>query len=163
MSTIDRYGIRAQVPDGWQARVRKRPALAAASTAGSASTAREVARPVLHMASRSLPDDLGDFGGELVAAMGSSDVFLALIDYGSDVADRGLFAKQGVPNLAPSQFSPNRMARYIPGRSACQHFFSDNGRAFCLYAVVGAHSRRMATVPRLATAATGLRVSGGVS
>jgi hypothetical protein len=42
------------------------------------------------------------------------------------------------------------MFRAIPGRSASQHFFTAQERAFCLFTVVGSHSRRMATVPRAA-------------
>lgn len=159
MTTIDRYGIRVPVPDGWHGRIRQRPNPSAADRRAAATPAsQEVSRPVLHLATRSLPSDLADFGGEVVAGLGSDDIFLALVDYGTAVADQGLFARQGLPRLAPSQFSPNRMAQYVPGRSACQHFFSEAGRAFCLYAVVGAHSRRMATVPRLARAAQGMRL-----
>ena len=35
-------------------------------------------------------------------------------------------------------------------RSAGQWFFTERGHGFCLYAVAGAHSRRMATVPAIA-------------
>ena len=42
--------------------------------------------------------------------------------------------------------------------SASQHFFSTGGRAFCLYTVIGSHSRRMATVPRAAAVTRSLAV-----
>jgi hypothetical protein len=34
--------------------------------------------------------------------------------------------------------------------SASQQFFSQGGRAFCLFTVLGSHARRMASVPRAA-------------
>ena len=89
---------------------------------------------------------------------GREDVFVALVEYGSDLADTGLFERQGVPRLAPSQFGPHRMPRDIVGRSASQHFFSVGGRAFCLFTVLGSHSRRMATVPRAAAVARSLEI-----
>lgn len=158
MATLDRLGMTVDVPDGWEGRVTRRADAAAARLNSADPSAGDVSRPVLHMATRALPTSMGDFGGELVERLGSEDIFLAVIDYGPEVAGRGLFASRGVPRLAPSQFGANRMARHVPGRSACQHFFSDAGRGFCLYAVVGAHSRRMSTVPRLATVAAGLRM-----
>ena len=104
------------------------------------------------------PATVGDFGSGAVEALGPEDVFVALVEYGSDLADTGLFEKQGVPRLAPSQFGPHRMPRDIVGRSASQHFFSVGGRAFCLFTVLGSHSRRMATVPRAAAVARSLQI-----
>lgn len=150
------YGIRAQTPPGWTVQIRRRPGPTSGSgvsrigpTGDTASVPTDgVPHPVLHACTRPVPDTTGDFGGGLVDTLGPDDVFLALLEYGSEVADQGLFAKQGLPRLAPSQFSGNRMPRYLPGLSASQHFFSDGGRAFCLYTVLGSHSRRMALVPR---------------
>ena len=50
------------------------------------------------------------------------------------------------------------MPRDVVGRSASQHFFSEGGRAFCLFTVLGSHSRRMATVPRAAAVVKTLTV-----
>jgi hypothetical protein len=43
--------------------------------------------------------------------------------------------------------------------SASQHFFSDGGRAFCLFTVLGSHARRMASVPRAAALVGTLRIT----
>ena len=76
---------------------------------------------------------------------------MALVEYGSDLAGDGLFERQGVAAAGARRSSrPHRMPRAIPGRSASQHFFTAEGRAFCLFTVLGSHSRRMATVPRAA-------------
>lgn len=160
------YGITVDVPSGWAASVQRRPvAPDGASDATSRSAGSRTARlgvertmPVVHVSSRVIPQGVGDFGSGLVEVMGSEDVFVALVEYGSDLADTGLFERQGMPRLAPSQFSPNRMQRALPGRSASQHFFSVGGRAFCLYTVIGSHDRRMATVPRAAGVVRSLAV-----
>lgn len=160
--------IAAQAPPGWHVRVNTRAQVAAGaknpSTGAPADGAGDVTRPILHAATRPLPTGLADFGGELIDALGPDDAFVALIDHGPDVAGAGLFAKQGRPTIAPSQFAANRLARYVPGRSAGQWFFSEGGHGFCLYAVAGAHSRRMATVPTIARVVSSIRVgpSGSV-
>ncbi len=115
--------------------------------------------PILHACTLDLPANRGDFGSGVVDLLGSEDIFISLIEYGSDVADQGLFADQGMPRLAPSQFGPARLQRPLPGRSASQHFFSVGGRAFCLFTVIGSHSRRMGTVPRAAAVVRGFGVT----
>lgn len=158
----------AQAPPGWHVRVRTRPQVASGarnpSTGAPVDGAGDVTRPILHAASRRLPDGLADFGGELIDVLGPDDAFVALIDHGPEVAGFGLFAKQGRPTIAPSQFASNRLARYVPGRSAGQWFFTEHGHGFCLYAVTGAHSRRMAIVPTIARVVSSIRVgpSGSV-
>ena len=119
----------------------------------------DVTRPVLHACTRPLPADRGDFGSGVVDLLGPDDVFVALVDYGSEVADVGLFANQGMPRLAPSQFGPNRLQRPLPGLSASQHFFSEGGRAFCLFTVLGSHARRMATVQRAVALVRTVRIT----
>jgi hypothetical protein len=162
------YGISVDVPTGWSSSIQRRPVdapmdalpdlppdLAPAPDARGVTPAVPAAPgertlPVVHVCSRPIPAGVGDFGAGLLEVLGTEDVFVALVEYGSDLAGEGLFARQGWPRLAPSQFSPARMFREIPGRSASQHFFTAQERAFCLFTVVGSHSRRMATVPRAA-------------
>lgn len=169
------YGLGLDVPSGWSSAILRRPVGAPDverdPLTGGPSTAdprdravgpvpgpQERTLPVVHVCSRPLPATVGDFGGGLVEVLAPDDVFVALLEYGSDLADSGLFERQGVPRLAPSQFAPNRMPRDIPGRSASQHFFSVGGRAFCLFTVLGSHSRRMATAPRAAAVVRSLTV-----
>lgn len=144
-----RFGLAAHPPAGWRVEVARRPVVEPGSRT----------YPVLHAATVDLPATRGDFGTGVVDILGPQDAFVALIEYGDNVADQGLFAKQGMPAIAPSQFSPNRLQRQLPGRSAAQHFFSEGGRAFCLFAVVGEHSRRMATVPHVARMTSTLRIT----
>jgi hypothetical protein len=148
--TTSRYGLSVEGADpGWETRVYRR----------DVHDPAEVTHPVLHACTRALPAERGDFGSGVIDQLGSDDVFVSLIEFGSEVADQGLFARQGRPALAPSQFATNRLARSYPGVSAAQHFFSEGGRAFCLFVVLGAHSRRMALVPRAEQMVRSLRVT----
>ena len=145
----DNYGMGAKTPRGWTVEVRRLPgAEPPALGARTVVPQDDVTRGVLHACTRPMPRDRGDFGSGVVELLGPDDVFVALVDYGTEVADQGLFEKQGVPRLAPSQFAPNRLQRPLPGLSASQHFFSSGGRGFCLFTVVGSHARRMASVAR---------------
>lgn len=164
------YGISVEVPVGWSAALVRRTVTRgdaphrpekgtpAVPDLGARALLTERTMPVLHVATRPVPEGVGDFGAGVIENLAAEDVFVALIEYGSDLADVGLFEKQGVPRLAPSQFGTNRMPREIAGRSASQHFFSVGGRAFCLFTVLGSHSRRMATVPRAAAVARSLEI-----
>jgi hypothetical protein len=162
--------MRADAPAGWQVAVTRRPGAAPSATVaelgpGARSAADglgpedDVTRPVLHACTRPMPADRGDFGSNVVDLLGPDDIFVALVDYGTEVADQGLFERQGMPRLAPSQFGPNRLQRPLPGLSASQHFFSSGGRAFCLFTVVGSHARRMASVPRAAALVKTIRIT----
>jgi hypothetical protein len=169
----EKFGLAAIPPRGWHVAVTRRPgaepvppvesgqsALTQRSAATpTVATVADVTRPVLHACTRALPADRGDFGSGVVDLLGPDDIFVALVDYGTEVADQGLFEKQGLPKLAPSQFAPNRLQRPLPGLSASQHFFSSGGRAFCLFTVIGSHARRMASVPRAASMVATLRIT----
>ena len=61
-----------------------------------------------------------------------------------------LFAAQGLPtSLDPDDFSPNVLQRTIRGQAGVQKFFHDQGRAFCLYVVLGSFADRQQLVPRV--------------
>jgi hypothetical protein len=146
---IARYGLSVEGLPGWEARISRRPE----------QVPGEVTHPVLQGCTRPLPAERGDFGSGVVEHLDVDDIFVSLVEFGTDVADEGLFAPQGRPALAPSQFSPDRIQRNLPRITAAQHFFSEGGRAFCLFVVLGAHSRRMALAPRAERFVTSLRVT----
>ncbi len=147
---VSRFGLSAAARPGWDTRIFRRVA---------DTELGEVTHPVLHACTRALPAERGDLGGGVVEVLRPQDVFIALVEFGSDVAGDGLFGPQGVPRLAPSQFGPDRLQRVVPGRSAAQHFFTEGGRAFCLFVVLGNHARRMALVPRAAQAVGGFAIT----
>ncbi len=155
----DPYGLAADAPRGWHVAVTRRPGGTDPAPTARGLAPQDVTRPVLHACTRAMPTARGDFGTGVVDLLGPDDIFVALVDYGTEVADQGLFEKQGVPRLAPSQFGPNRLQRPLPGLSASQHFFSSGGRAFCLFTVLGSHARRMASVPRAVTLVNSLQIT----
>ena len=82
--------------------------------------------------------------------MGPSDVFATLFEYGPESVGTALFARQGRPDaLSEAAFSPMTLRRGIPGQSGTQWFFTESGRPFTLYIVLGSHTQRSALVPRV--------------
>ncbi len=138
---ISGYGISITLPAGWEGRISMPPA------DGVAGGTRH---PVLHAASIALPEVRGDFGGGVVERLGPGDVFIALIEYEPEATATPLFAAGGLPSgITGSQFRTHTLQRGVKGQAGSQWFLQVNGRAFCLYIVVGAHADRW----RLATAA----------
>jgi hypothetical protein len=82
--------------------------------------------------------------------MGASDIFAALFEYGPESLGRQLFSRQGLPrSLAPTDFRPYVLRRGLGGQSGTQWFFTESGRPFTLYVVLGSHLQRSALVPRV--------------
>ena len=131
-------GLSVDVPTGWEARVRRQTP----SRAGRAGNA------VLHLCTRPMPTDRGDFGTGVVDLLGADDVFVSLFEYDREEAGSELFSEQGLPVVRPSEFSPNGTQRPLPGQSGGQWFFTLNGRPFCLFVVLGSHGRRNAGAAR---------------
>ncbi len=138
MATIGAHGITARLPGGFEGRIFVRP-----STVGSTY-------PVAQFATFPIPDDIGDFGSGAVTLMGPYDIFTTLFEYGPESVGRALFAQQGRPSaFSESDFSPMTLRRGIPGQSGTQRFFTEAGRPFSLYAVLGSHTFRRLLVPRV--------------
>jgi hypothetical protein len=83
-------------------------------------------------------------------------VFVVLTEYrpGNGLAaGRGLFAARAIPlPIDRDRFQPGALLVARPGQRGFQHFYSESGRPFCLYAVlcVGTpgHRARAAMVDR---------------
>jgi len=152
VTTIGAHGITAHLPIGFEGRIFVRP------------TSVGVTYPVGQFATFPIPDDIGDFGSGAVTVMGPSDVFATLFEYGPESVGTALFAQQGRPAaLAQSDFSPMTLRRGIPGQSGTQWFFTESGRPFSFYAVLGSHSPRAALVPHVNTLLSSLTLSPAVS
>lgn len=105
---------------------------------------------VTHIASRPLSARAADFGSDVVEELGPDDALVVLLEYEPASAGTALFAAQGVPRpLDPELFSPGTLQRVLPGQAGLQRFFTEQGRAFCLYVVLGAFGRRHQVVPRV--------------
>lgn len=138
--TVAAHGLSIDLPAGWEARI-------SLATEGPVGGTRN---PVLHAASRPLPEVRGDFGGGLVELLGPTDVFIGVIEYDREAASTPLFSTQGFPRaISGSSFQTHTLQRGVVGQSGSQWFCSVAGRALCLYVVLGSHHDRY----RLATKA----------
>jgi hypothetical protein len=148
VATIGAHGIMARLPAGFEARIFVRQARAG------------TAYPVAQFATFPLPDDIGDFGSGAVTLMGPQDVFACLFEYGPESLGTALFAQTRRPAvLSPDDFSPVRLRRGLVGQSGTQWFFTEAGRPFSFYAVLGSHALREALVPRVNALIASLTVS----
>ncbi|MDQ3897223.1 MAG: hypothetical protein M3326_08305 [Actinomycetota bacterium] len=148
MEKLTRQGIEIELPDGWDGRIYRREADAAAVT-----------RRALQAANFALPPNLGDYAVGAVERMEPSDVLVVLLEFDPERAGEGLFGNQGLPTAMTSgDFSPTAMPRAVPGRTAAQWFFSLAGRAFCLYVVLGSHRDRAALLPLADTVVRTIKV-----
>ncbi len=136
------HGLRADLPRGWEGAIRgeRQNLPPAAMEALEQRTGGPVAQvlPVAHFATFALPAERDDFGAQAVVKMGPTDAFISLLEYGAEEANTPLFANQGLPRrLDPRAFSPRQLQRTLPGQAGFQWFFTQHGRAFCLYVVLG--------------------------
>lgn len=141
MSDLSAAGISVTLPPGWEAEISP------VSTGGftpelSPDTKRAQDPVIVHMGNFRLPQERGDYGGGVLELLAPGDVFISIIDFGTEAASQPLFAHEGVPTLSADDFSPNAIVRGLPGRSGCQRFYTMGGRGFCLYVVVGSHADR---------------------
>ena len=152
MPTIGAHGITARLPAGFEGRIFVRPSAVGATY------------PVAQFATFPIPDDVGDFGSGAVNLMGPYDVFTTLFEYGPESLGKALFTRQGRPSvLSPGDFSPTTLRRGLPGQSGTQWFFTEGGRPFSLYAVLGSHALRRLLVPRVNELLGALTVTPTVS
>ena len=144
------YGITTDLPPGWEGRITKRATpVGARGRATATGTVGEVPAPVVHLANFALPEQRGDFGSGAVDLMGADDVLVVLFEYGPECVGTELFERKGLPRkLTPTMFSGSALQRTISGQAGCQIFFTESGRAFCLYAVLGRQSSAARVLPQ---------------
>lgn len=128
LTTVAAHGLRIDLPQRWEARLYLRDATA---------TADESVNPVVHLGNFALPPHRGDYGSGAVEVMRAEHAFIALVEFGAAEVDTPLFAARGMPRPKLTDFAPNALQRRLPGQLGVQRFFTENGRAFCLYVVLG--------------------------
>ena len=146
------HGITADLPDGWEGAIsaESQERLQAQAHALGPPGQPSDARPVAHFATFGLPAERSDFGGTVVGGMRPDDVFVSLLEYGPEEAGSALFSRRGLPwRLDAGDFSPRMLQRGVRGQSGLQVFFTERGRAFCLYVVLGADADRARLVRRV--------------
>jgi hypothetical protein len=153
VSKLAAHGIEVSTPPGWEGRLFRRPMHGEATTAdvqGKPAAPDETVNAVLHVSTIALPPGVGDFASGAVGRLGHDDIIVVLFEYDPASADQPLFQQDGIPRqLVADDFSANVMQRAIRGQAGSQKFFHDQGRAFCLYVVIGSYQRREELVPRV--------------
>jgi hypothetical protein len=142
VARLTRSGVSIDVPEDWEG------SISGGDFQLEADGAQEPT--VMQVASFPMPAERGSFGTGAVELMRSGDVFMTLFEYGPDSAGTPLFEAEGIPRqLAAREFDRNALQRAMPGQSGLQRFFTHNGRAFCLYVVLGSHVDRADILPRV--------------
>lgn len=157
---LESSGIAVDLPRGWDGAIFTGGADGGSAALRQQQTGGRLVDPgsgtttpghaVLHAASFPLPAQRGDYGSGAVDRMVGEDMFLALLEFHPDSARTPLFAQRGMPDdLGAQSYRTDQLQRTLPGQAGVQRFFSVDGRAFCLYVVLGAFSRRAALAPRV--------------
>lgn len=137
MPVIDAHGIRLALASGVEGRIFQRTAPPGART-----------HPVVQAATVPIPPTAGDFGTGVVESMRAGDVFVTMVEVGSEHAGSALYRHALLPrSLLADEFSPRRMKRPMAGRCGGQWFFTETGRPFVLYVVLGSFALRQRLVP----------------
>ena len=92
-------------------------------------------RPVVRLANFPLPLTKDTYAEDVADTLQRGQVVASLVEFDPSLADRGLYAPQGVPDLQVGDLDPRAVQRPHPGRAGLQRFFSVNGRAFSLYVI----------------------------
>ncbi len=162
MAELTGHGLSVDLPSGWDGRIFRRPQQGEASTAATGSPAPSGAttHAVVHLASVALPSTIGDFGGGAVEQLGVHDVLVVLFEYNPASAGTKLFSHQGLPRtLEVGAFSPNVLQRRLRGQAGTQAFFTEAGRPFSLYVVLGSYKNRTDLVPMVNQVLETIRVN----
>jgi hypothetical protein len=142
VSRISRSGISVDVPQGWEGSI---------DGGGFEQLSSGANQPtLLHVGSFPMPPERGSFGSGATEIMNTDDVFIVLFEYGPESVGTPLFSAEGMPrSLHPDHFSRDALQHTVSGQSGMQRFFTESGRAFCLYVVLGSHIDRPELVTRV--------------
>lgn len=147
-STLHGHGLALTIHDGWEARIwmpdLPRPA---------------ENHPVVRLANFALPFTKNTYAEDVADALRPGQVVASLAEFSPDLAGRGLYAPEGVPELDPADLDPRAVQRQAPGRAGVQRFFSEQGRAFSLYVVARRGAGLDGAIRDLATQLHGLTVT----
>jgi hypothetical protein len=142
------HGLLAASAPGWDVRIGRRGA-----------DPGETAHTVLHAATFALPAERADYGDGAVERMGPGDVFVALVEFAPSALGTALFAAQGwPPPLTGADFSRSSVQRPLVGHAGVQRWFSEGGRPWCLYVVIGSWDNRAVLAGRANALLAGLEI-----
>ena len=130
---ISGAGITVDLPAGWEGSIRPPATLPDGAERYS----------VTHLANFPLPPVRGEYGSGAVDVMANGDVLIVLLEFGPESAGTALFGKTRPPFLRASDFSRDTLQQRVEGHGGTQRFFTEAGRPFCLYVVVGDYIDRV--------------------
>lgn len=130
---ISGSGITVKLPAGWEGSIRPPASFSDGAQRYS----------VTHLANFPLPVVRGDYGSGAVDVMSNGDVLITLLEFGPENVGTALFSAQRPPFLRASDFNRDMLQQRMEGQGGTQRFFTESGRAFCLYVVVGDHIDRV--------------------
>jgi hypothetical protein len=160
MAALVAHGLEVDLPAGWDGRIARRDTAPVEARAASTTAEATPAPAVAHIATFSLPREVGDFGSGAVELMRRDDLFVSLVEFDRDSVGTRLFAREGLPTkLRPSDFDPQALQRTLSGQAGTQVFFTAAGRPFCVYVVLGSFMRRTGTVPIVNGVLQGVRIT----
>lgn len=180
MTELRAHGLVIELPGAWEGRIGLRPRSSGRTTTAPGARSGAVSRtaadpadpadpvdplsgptyPVSHVGNFPLPPDRGDFGSGAVDVMTDADVLMALVEYGPECVGTALFDRER-PTPRIGEFSPNTLQRRIIGQLGYQQFFTEAGRAFCLYVVVGSVRYAPALLTETRTVLGAIRIEEG--
>ena len=147
-STLRGHGLALTIHDGWEARIWM-PDLPPPAENHS----------VVRLANFALPLTKNTYAEDVADGLRAGEVVASLAEFSPTLADRGLYAPQGVPAVEPTDLDPRAVQRQAPGRAGVQRFFSAHGRAFSLYIVARSGAGLDRAMRELAAQLRGLTVA----
>ena len=142
-------GISVDLPAGWEGSIRPPATLPDGAQRHS----------VTHLANFPLPPVRGEYGSGAVDLMSNGDVLIVLLEFGPESAGTPLFDKTRPPFLRANDFSRDTLQQRVEGHGGCQRFFTEAGRPFCLYVVVGDHIDRVDVLESINSVLGGISIS----
>jgi hypothetical protein len=123
-STLRGHGLSLTVHHGWEARIWMPDLPPPAEN-----------HPVVRLANFALPLTKNTYAEDVADGLREGQVVASLAEFSPTLADRGLYAPSGVPELDREDLDPRAVQRQARGRAGVQRFFSEQKRAFSLYVV----------------------------
>jgi hypothetical protein len=148
MARLSAHHLSCEVLPGWDVRIEQREQ-SDVNVPRSDLPMGGFVHPVLHAATSTLPARRGDYGSSYVERMRGTDVFVCLAEFDHEAGATNMFVEGQPTALRSADFHPDAQQRVIAGMCGAQRFFTAQGRAFCLYVVLGSWIQRQSLVPKV--------------
>jgi len=124
MTELRAHGLAVTLHRGWEARILMPKEPPPADN-----------HPVVRLANFAMPPTRDTYAEDAAEELAAGQVLASVVEFSPRLADRGLYAEQGVPRFTRDDLDPRALQRHLPGRFGLQRFFSMHGRPFSLYVI----------------------------